>query len=174
LIPYDNEYIVFKSIKITRLDMKKIAIYTDGSSLKNPGPGGWAAAIILESGEYKVMSAASDTPETTNNRMEMMGPLKALEALPCPCDVTLYSDSQYVIKGMSQWIRGWKDRNYAGVKNSDLWRLLDIAASRHKINWVWVKGHNGNHFNEIVDVEARDAAIAMWGRQSRSKKPKPV
>lgn len=144
--------------------MKKIKIYTDGGTFKtNPGPGGWAAVIILESGAYHVMSGASEEPVTTNNIMELMGPIRALEALPCACDVTIVSDSQYVVKGATAWRAGWERKGFVGVKNLEYWKRLYAACERHKVSWQWVKGHNGDRFNEMADKAAGEAARKKWG-----------
>jgi len=143
--------------------MRKIKIYTDGSTRKNPGPGGWAAVVILESGNYKVLTGASDDAQSTNNRMELMGPISALEALPYPCEVEIVSDSQYVVNGMTKWVLGWQRKNFVNVKNPDLWKRLIAASQRHKVKWNWVRGHNGDHFNEIADKAAFAAAKERWG-----------
>ena len=145
----------------------KVVIYTDGACRGNPGPGGWGA--ILMSGLHEKELYGYD-PATTNNRMEMTAAISALEALKKPCDVTLYIDSQYVLQGMTEWIRGWKARGWKTadkkpVKNDDLWIRLDEACKPHKIKWQWVKGHAGNELNERADAlankgitEARAAA----------------
>lgn len=142
--------------------MAEIEIWTDGACSGNPGPGGWGA--ILKKGEIeKELSGAE--PATTNNRMELMAAIAALDALTRPCGVKLHIDSQYVRKGITQWIHGWKRNGWKTadrkpVKNEDLWRRLDEAASRHKIEWIWVKGHAGDVMNERADGLAR-GAIAM-------------
>ena len=133
-----------------------VTIYTDGACKGNPGPGGWGA--VLMSGIHEKELYGYD-PSTTNNRMEMMAAISALEALKKPSDITLYVDSQYVLKGMTEWIRGWKARNWLTadkkpVKNDDLWRRLDAACQPHKIKWVWVKGHAGDELNERADALA--------------------
>lgn len=146
--------------------MRRVKIYSDGGMFKtNPGPGGWGAVVILESGAYQVLSGASEEPMTTNNVMEVTAALKALEALPCPCDVTLVSDSQYLVKGMSSWRQGWESKGWVGVKNYELWQRLISAASRHRVEWKWVRGHNGDHFNEMADRAAGEAARTKWGQQ---------
>jgi ribonuclease HI len=145
----------------SRCYMKKVKIYTDGSTVKNPGPGGWAAVFVLESGNYKVISEPSHIKTVTNNIMELMGPIRALEALPRACSVTIYSDSQYVVKGATTWLRGWIDKNWVGVKNIEYWKRLIVAMERHEVSWQWIKGHNGNHFNEIADKAAYDAARSI-------------
>ncbi len=134
----------------------KVTIYTDGACKGNPGPGGWG--VVLISGGHEKELYGYD-PETTNNRMELMAAISALEALKKPCDVTLYIDSQYVLQGMTEWIRGWKARGWKTadrkpVKNDDLWMRLDAAQQPHKIRWQWVKGHAGNELNERADALA--------------------
>ncbi|HIQ17657.1 MAG TPA: ribonuclease HI [Novosphingobium capsulatum] len=142
--------------------MKAVAIFTDGACKGNPGKGGWGA--LLRMGEHEKEMSGSD-PETTNNRMEMMAAIRALEALTQPCQVTLHTDSKYVLDGITKWIfgwqkRGWKTADNKPVKNEDLWRALVAAARPHKIDWVWVKGHAGHVENERVDKLASDAARA--------------
>jgi len=123
--------------------MKHVQIYTDGACRGNPGPGGWGALLRYGSHE-KVLSGAE--AHTTNNRMELMAAIQALVSLTQMCRVELYTDSQYVQKGISEWIVGWKKRNWCNskkdpVKNADLWQQLDKEAGRHQISWHWVKGH---------------------------------
>lgn len=140
--------------------MKSVSIYTDGSCLGNPGPGGYGA--VLKYGKHsKELSAGFKL--TTNNRMELLAAIVALEALKTPCDVTLTTDSQYVRKGITEWIGNWKRRNWRTadkkpVKNKDLWQRLDSAVQHHKIQWNWVKGHSGHPENERCDDLARNAA----------------
>jgi ribonuclease HI len=141
---------------------KHVNIYTDGSCLGNPGPGGYG--IVMQ---YKQHSKeiADGFALTTNNRMELLAPIIALEALMEPCIVTLTSDSQYMRQGITQWIHGWKKKgwmtsNKQAVKNVDLWKRLDSVSQRHKIDWRWVKGHAGHKQNERCDTLARDAAEA--------------
>ena len=131
----------------------KVTLYTDGACKGNPGPGGWGA--VLMSGVHEKELYGYE-PQTTNNRMEMMAVISGLEALKKPSDVALYVDSQYVLKGMSEWIRGWKARGWKTadkkpVKNDDLWKRLDTACAPHKIKWHWVKGHAGDEMNERAD-----------------------
>lgn len=138
--------------------MKTVLIYTDGACLGNPGPGGWAAIIRCGSSEKIVKGAEKDT---TNNRMELMAAIKALQALTERCNVTLYTDSSYVQTGASEWLAGWKKNNWktAGrkpVKNIDLWQQIDEVMSKHQIDWQWVKGHSGHPENELVDQLAKD------------------
>lgn len=141
--------------------MKHVSIHTDGSCLGNPGPGGWAA--LLRYGE-KERELVGGEAQTTNNRMELMAAIGALEVLTEACQVTLHIDSQYVRQGITEWMpswvrRGWKTAGGDPVKNRDLWERLHAAAGRHRIEWKWVKGHNGDPDNERVDVLARNAAV---------------
>jgi ribonuclease HI len=141
--------------------MKHISIHTDGSCLGNPGPGGWAALLRYQQKEREL---AGGEAQTTNNRMELMAAIVALETLTEPCRIDLYIDSQYVRQGITEWMPNWVRRNWktAGgdpVKNRDLWERLHAAVGRHTIEWHWVKGHSGDADNERVDVLARDQAI---------------
>ncbi|WAC64499.1 ribonuclease HI [Pseudoxanthomonas sp. SL93] len=141
--------------------MKHISIHTDGSCLGNPGPGGWAALLRYQAKERELSGGEA---QTTNNRMELMAAIAALEALTEPCQITLHIDSQYVRQGITEWMpgwvrRGWKTAGGDPVKNRDLWERLHAATARHQIDWKWVKGHSGDPDNERVDVLARDAAI---------------
>jgi ribonuclease HI len=134
-----------------------VIIYTDGACSGNPGPGGWGA--ILMSGEHE-REIFGGEKLTTNNRMELMAAIKALEALKRPCKVELHTDSQYVRQGITEWLAGWKKRGWktaakAPVKNEDLWRELDAARARHDVAWNWVKGHAGHPLNERADALAR-------------------
>jgi len=133
--------------------MKQVEIFTDGACKGNPGPGGWGALLRMGPHEKEL---SGGEPETTNNRMEMRAVIEALTALKQPCDVTLYSDSKYVIDGITKWIHGWQKRGWvtAGKKpvaNAELWRELLASAKPHSINWNWVKGHAGHPENERVD-----------------------
>lgn len=137
--------------------LKTVEIYTDGACLGNPGPGGWGA--LLRYGERERELSGGD-PDTTNNRMELMAAIMALEALTEPCVVILHTDSQYVRNGMTTWLPGWLKRNWqtagrAPVKNRDLWERLYLATQRHTVEWRWVKGHSGHPENERVDQLAR-------------------
>jgi ribonuclease HI len=139
---------------------KNVEIHTDGACLGNPGPGGWAALLRCKGRERELAGGEADT---TNNRMELMAAIAALEVLSEPCAITLHTDSQYVRQGITLWMpnwlrRGWKTAAGAPVKNRDLWERLHAAAQRHVIDWRWVKGHSGNVDNERVDVLARDQA----------------
>jgi ribonuclease HI len=140
--------------------MKPIEIHTDGACLGNPGPGGWAALLRFQGKERELHGSE---PDTTNNRMELMAAIQALEALREPCTVRLFTDSQYVQKGFGEWMpgwlrRGWKTAGGDAVKNQDLWQRLLDAARPHRIEWVWVKGHSGDPDNERVDTLARAQA----------------
>ena len=144
----------------------KVVIYTDGACSGNPGPGGWGA--ILMYGE-KAKEIHGGEPATTNNRMELMAAIQALEALTRPCKVELHTDSQYVMKGITEWMRGWKARGWVTadrkpVKNDDLWKRLDQARARHDVDWRWVKGHAGHEFNERADELARIGLKEANGR----------
>ena len=132
---------------------KQVQIYTDGACSGNPGPGGWGA-ILVHGDVEKELSGGEDN--TTNNRMEMMAAIAGLEALKQPCRVDVYTDSTYVQKGMLEWLPGWKARGWKTadkkpVKNADLWQRLEAAATRHKVQWHWVRGHNGHAYNERAD-----------------------
>jgi ribonuclease HI len=136
----------------------KVTIYTDGACKGNPGPGGWGA--ILFYGDKKKEICGGE-PATTNNRMELMGAISALELLNRPCKVELHTDSQYVMKGIQEWIKGWKARGWktadkSPVKNDDLWKRLDAAHDRHDVDWRWVKGHAGHPLNERADALANE------------------
>ena len=133
-----------------------VIIYTDGACRGNPGPGGWGG-ILCYRGIIKEIYGAEKY--TTNNRMELMAAIQALESLKTACFVQLYSDSSYVLKGITDWMpnwkkRGWKTAARTPVKNEDLWRKLDEAITKHKIEWIWVKGHSGNEGNEKADALA--------------------
>ena len=137
----------------------QVTIYTDGACRGNPGPGGWAA--LLKFGHHeKVLSGAER--ETTNNRMELTAAVEALKVLNRPCQVNFYTDSEYLRRGITEWLKNWKARGWktAGkkpVKNQDLWRTLDEAIQPHEIEWHWVRGHAGQRENERVDQLARRA-----------------
>ena len=143
--------------------MKSIEIHTDGSCLGNPGPGGWAALLRWNGREREL---AGGEAQTTNNRMELMAAIMALEVLKEPCRIVLHTDSQYVRQGITEWMPGWvrkqwKTASGGPVKNRELWERLNAAIARHEIDWRWVKGHAGNPDNERVDVLARDEAIKV-------------
>lgn len=133
--------------------LKAVTIYSDGACDGNPGPGGWAA--VLSYGKH-TREISGGEPATTNNRMELQAAIEALRALKEPCGVAFYTDSKYLKDGISNWVAGWKRRRWRTsdkkrVKNEDLWRQLDEAASKHAVTWHWVKGHAGNHPNERCD-----------------------
>lgn len=132
---------------------KKVNVYTDGACKGNPGPGGWGA--VLQYGEHKKELFGGEL-DTTNNRMELMAAIEALAALKQSCDVILTTDSQYVRKGITEWLRGWKRNGWKTaakkpVKNADLWQQLDEQTGRHDVEWRWVKGHSGHPGNELAD-----------------------
>ncbi len=136
--------------------LKKIAIYTDGSSLGNPGPGGWAAILRYKTNE-KIISGGEE--HTTNNRMELMAVIKAIETLKKPCDIELFSDSTYVLKGIDKWLENWIKKNFKNVKNVDLWKKFIDVSKNHKIHTHWIKGHSGYEENEICDKMAKEQAL---------------
>lgn len=149
---------------------KQIEVHTDGACLGNPGPGGWAALLRYRDRERELSGGES---MTTNNRMELMAAIMALETLNEPCQVVLHTDSQYVRQGITEWInnwarRGWKTAAGEPVKNRDLWERLHAAAQRHNIEWKWVKGHSGDPDNERVDVLARSQAQILRAAASSS------
>ena len=130
-----------------------VEIFTDGACKGNPGVGGWGALLRTKGKEREMYGGES---HTTNNRMELMGAIAALEVLSRPCHIRLHTDSKYVQQGISEWVHGWKQRGWKTsskqpVKNEDLWRRLDEAVSRHKIEWIWIKGHAGHVENERAD-----------------------
>ena len=141
--------------------MKEVEIFTDGACKGNPGPGGWGA--LLRFGEIE-KSLYGGEKNTTNNRMELMAAIQALAALSEPCVVELTTDSQYVRKGITEWIVNWKKNNWRNsakkpVKNSDLWQQLDKESQRHTIKWLWIKGHSGHRENEIADELANKGIL---------------
>ena len=149
--------------------MTGVHIYTDGACKGNPGPGGWG--VLLKSGETEKELFGGE-PATTNNRMELMAVIRALEALKRPCAVTLHVDSQYVLKGMTEWLAGWKAKGWRTaakqpVKNQELWQELDELVNRkgHAIEWRWVRGHNGDPGNERADELANFGVEVALGRR---------
>lgn len=142
--------------------LARVVIYTDGACEPNPGPGGWAALLRFGSQE-KVLSGRH--PETTNNRMELTAAVQALAALKRPCRVDFYTDSEYLRRGITEWLPGWIQRGWrrkgGALANQDLWQALDISLTGHEITWHWVRGHAGNRDNQRVDQLARQA---MRGR----------
>ena len=147
----------------------QVVIHPDGACSGNPGPGGWGAVLHFKDQEKEVWGGEL---QTTNNRMELMAAIQALEALKRPCKVELHTDSTYVQKGIHEWIHAWKRRGWLTadkkpVKNDDLWKRLDAARLRHEVDWRWVKGHAGHEFNERADVLARQGlaeTLAAAGR----------
>ena len=140
-----------------------VQIFTDGACKGNPGPGGWGALLRRGATEKEMSGAQADT---TNNRMEMTAAIEALSALKRPCTVDLYTDSKYLIDGITKWLpgwqkRGWKTASKVAVKNEDLWRQLAELNARHNVTWHWVKGHSGHAENERVDQLASDAASSL-------------
>jgi len=137
--------------------MKTVEVFTDGACSGNPGPGGWGAILRYAGAERELSGGEA---ETTNNRMELMAAISALEALREPCRVTLTTDSAYVRDGIAKWIHGWKRNgwrtaDHKPVKNAELWQRLDAAAARHRVDWKWVRGHDGHAENERADALAR-------------------
>lgn len=143
----------------------QIELFTDGACKGNPGPGGWGVLMRFKGQEKRLFGGE---PLTTNNRMELMAAIKGLEALTRPCQVDLTTDSQYVRKGITEWIVNWRKNNWRTaakkpVKNSDLWQMLDKAVAAHEVQWHWVKGHSGHVENEIADD------LANLGAQQHSQ-----
>ncbi|WP_088345400.1 MULTISPECIES: ribonuclease HI [Rhodomicrobium] len=149
-------------------DDKPVIIYSDGACSGNPGPGGWGAVLIYGDKRREI---SGGEPMTTNNRMELRAATEALTALKRSCRAELHTDSQYVRKGITEWINkwkanGWKTASKEPVKNADLWKLLDEARMRHKIDWRWVKGHAGEPENERADELAREG-LAPFKKNGR-------
>jgi ribonuclease HI len=144
-------------------DTQRVRAFTDGACSGNPGPGGWGA--ILQFGDHEKELQGGE-PHTTNNRMELMAAIAAIEALKRRCAIDLHTDSKYVHDGISKWIRGWKRNGWKTadkkpVKNTDLWQRLDAAVAQHDVHWHWVKGHAGHELNERADRLAVDAIAKM-------------
>lgn len=142
---------------------QSVVIYTDGACRGNPGPGGWGVILRCEKGEKELYGSE---PDTTNNKMELMATINALKALKVPCSIELWTDSQYVMKGITEWIKGWMKKNWKTaskkpVKNAELWKELLEETKRHDIDWKWVKGHSGHPDNERVDKLANIAIDEM-------------
>ena len=142
-------------------------IFADGSCLGNPGPGGWGAIVRIEGKDTELSGGKA---ATTNNEMELAGALEALKSLAVPCDVTVTTDSQYVVKGMSEWMKGWirngwKTAGKQPVKNRELWEALNAQAEKHRVRWAWVRGHEGHAENERCNTLANNAAA----HQKRSR-----
>ena len=144
--------------------MKRVEIFTDGACKGNPGPGGWGAILRLDrAGDLIEKELSGGAAATTNNRMELTAAIRALEALKEPCAVTLFTDSRYLIDGITKWIEGWKRKGWINaakkpVANADLWQALETAAARHQVAWHWIKGHAGHPENERADRLASAAA----------------
>ncbi len=139
------------------IPMKKVTIYSDGACEGNPGPGGWAAILMYKGHVREICGGA---PATTNNRMELQAAVEGLKALKEPCEVEFFTDSQYLLTGITEWLkqwqaRGWMTKDKKAVKNEALWRALDTESSKHKISWQWVKGHAGHEMNERCDLLGR-------------------
>jgi ribonuclease HI len=139
--------------------MQLVSIYTDGACRGNPGPGGWAAVLTFQGRQKALRGSARNT---TNNRMELMAAIEALSALTRRCSVELFTDSEYLQKGIRSWLPQWKKRGFLTidgqpVKNQDLWQKLEQAASRHEVQWKWIRGHAGNRLNELCDRLAKEA-----------------
>lgn len=146
--------------------MKKVVIFTDGACKGNPGPGGWGAMLRYNEHQTEICGGEDNT---TNNRMELMAAIEALKALKEPCDIVLTTDSQYVRKGITEWMvnwkkNGWKTAAKKPVKNADLWQQLDEQVKRHQVEWQWVKGHSGHPDNELADQLA-NRGISKIGNQ---------
>ena len=138
---------------------RTVIIYTDGACSGNPGPGGWGSVLMYRGHRRELSGGEADT---TNNRMELMAVIRALEALKRPCNITIHTDSTYVMKGMMEWLVQWKKRNWLTaakkpVKNVELWQRLEKAIDSHNVDWKWVKGHSGVPENERADELARQA-----------------
>lgn len=147
----------------------QVVIYCDGACLGNPGPGGYAALLMDKNGKEKVV--AGNEASSTNNRMELKAAIEGLKALKKSCRVKIYSDSQYVVKGMNEWIKGWQKSGFKNAKkqevaNADLWVELLSVAKTHQVTWQWVRGHSGNELNERVDEIAREQAGLVLHRQN--------
>jgi len=165
------------------MSMPHVTIYTDGACSGNPGPGGWGA--ILTTGTHQKELKGGEA-HTTNNRMELSAAIAALEALTKPCQVDLYTDSEYVRGGITGWIHGWKRNGWRTadkkpVKNVDLWQQLDAALARHQVQWHWVKGHAGHPMNERADQLAREGIVAIragaagaLSKPPAAAKPRPI
>jgi ribonuclease HI len=156
---------------------QRVTIYTDGGCIGNPGPGGWAAVLLYGDAVRELSGRYRDT---TNNRMELRAAIEALSALKRPCPVDLYTDSEYLRQGITEWVAGWQRRGWqtAGkkpVKNQDLWQLLLAAAARHEpaggVAWRWTKGHAGDRWNEVVDQLANAAARAVTAADPADAQP---
>lgn len=148
------------------MNLPHVIVHTDGACSGNPGPGGWGAVLHFAGREKELKGGERDT---TNNRMELLAAISALEALTRPCSVDLYTDSQYVRSGMTEWIHGWKRNGWRtaakkAVKNADLWQRLDAALAQHEVRWHWVRGHAGHAENERADRLAREGMMMIRER----------
>lgn len=150
--------------------MQQVTIYTDGSCLGNPGAGGYAG--VIKSGDKEINRVLGGEPNSTNNRMELMAVIESLKVLKEPSVVTIYSDSNYVVNGITTWMYGWQSRNWKNVKNKELWQEYLKVSSKHKVTCNWVKGHNGNPDNELCDKLAKKEAEKI--KVSPPKKQKPT
>ena len=150
--------------------LSEVTIYSDGACKGNPGPGGWGALLVSDrGGKAHEKELCGGETDTTNNRMEMLAVIEALGALKKRCKVTVYTDSVYVQKGITEWIHGWKSRGWKTaskqpVKNEDLWKRLDTAAQAHRVEWRWVKGHAGHPGNERADALANRGVDVVLGK----------
>ena len=136
--------------------MKQIEIFTDGACRGNPGPGGWGVLLRMKGDRSTEKSLCGGAAESTNNKMELQAAIEGLKSLKEPCEVTLFTDSKYVLQGITEWIKGWKAKGWKTaskkpVKNVEFWQQLDQEVQRHKVSWQWVKGHSGHRENEIAD-----------------------
>ena len=152
-----------KSATNNDVNPTRVEIFSDGACKGNPGTGGWGALLVSNGHEKEIFGGE---PNTTNNRMELRAVIEALGVLNRPCQVVLHTDSQYVQKGISEWIHGWKARGWKTaakepVKNEDLWKALDLAQQQHAVEWRWVRGHNGHPGNERADVLANKGAASV-------------
>jgi len=152
---------------------QRVEIYTDGGCDPNPGPGGWGAVLIM--GE-RTKEISGGRVKTTNNRMELMAAIAALRVLRRPCEVVLHTDSQYLQRGVTQWLpawlrRGWRRANGQPVKNQDLWKSLVSEMGRHRVEWYWVRGHSGNRHNERADHLARKARRRLVAKRAGGDVP---
>jgi ribonuclease HI len=148
--------------------MKKIQVYTDGACRGNPGPGGWG--VLLRYGQHEKELYGAQ-PHTTNNRMELLAAIEAINSITQACEIEVWTDSQYVQKGISEWLPNWKARNWKTanrkpVKNADLWQELEAAIVSHKVSWHWVKGHSGHPENERADELANIAIDELLSKES--------
>ena len=147
------------------MESQSVEVFTDGACRGNPGPGGWGALLRYNGHEKELLGAER---ETTNNRMELMAAIMALETMTRPCKITVTTDSEYVRKGITEWLanwkrRGWKTADRKPVKNRDLWERLEAATHRHEIHWKWIKGHSGHAENERADQLASRAIDQLLG-----------